>query len=349
VIVTQTVPEHLRWQAESCAQLGSPLYAHLLSRAADDVEAGGPIARVLGDRQATNASALGLRLMGSAHRLVLQGEARDLARTYPSAGGQADPAAAWRALTALVEERFDAIHVGIDRPVQTNEVGRSAALVGGFLEVARATGLPLRVFEVGASAGLNLRWDRFFYESRGATWGPPESPVRLCSYNSDRPLPFDVAARVVDRAGCDAAPVDPGTEDGRLTLLSYVWPDQAHRIRLLRAALAVAAEVPVPVEQAEAIAWTTERWRPEAGAATVLFHSIVMQYLPDGRRAAFKDLVRRRGAEATTAAPLAWLRLEPVGPEAALRLTLWPRGTDATLAWSGFHGQNVRWLGLGAA
>jgi hypothetical protein len=39
------------------------------------------------------------------------------------------------------------------------------------------------------------------------------------------------------------------------------------------------------------------------------------------------------------------LRLEPVGQEAALRLTLWPGGEDATLAWSGFHGQNVRWLG----
>jgi len=65
VIVVQTIPEHLRWQAESCAQLGSPLYAHLLARAAEDVEEGGPIARVLGDRQATNGSALGLRLMGS--------------------------------------------------------------------------------------------------------------------------------------------------------------------------------------------------------------------------------------------------------------------------------------------
>src|SRR4051812_34271221 len=94
VIVTQTVPEHLRWQAESCAQLGSPLYAHLLARAADDVEAGGPIARVIGERQATNASALGLRLMGSVHRLVLQGEAPDLAGTYPSAGGRPDPDAA---------------------------------------------------------------------------------------------------------------------------------------------------------------------------------------------------------------------------------------------------------------
>jgi hypothetical protein len=323
------------------------LYASLLGRAAEDFEAGGVIARVIGDRPATNASALALRLMGTVHRLVLEGEAPDLAATYPSAGGQADPEAVWAAFTALVEKRFDAVDAGIERPVQTNEVGRAGALVGGFLEVARATGLPLRTFEVGASAGLNLRWDRFLYEARGATWGWAESPVRLCSYNSDRALPFDVEARVVERAGCDAAPIDPTTEDGRLTLLSYVWPDQIHRIRQLRAALSLAAETPAPVEQAEAIAWTTERWRPEPGTATVVYHSIVMQYLPDDRRAAFKQLVRSRGAaEATDAAPLAWLRFEPVGEEAAVRLTIWPGGTDHTVAWSGFHGQNVRWLGV---
>jgi hypothetical protein len=280
------------------------------------------------------------------HRLVLEGRAPALARTYPSAGGHADPEAAWPAFLALVEERFDAIDAGLDRPVQTNEVGRAGALVGGFLEVARLTGLPLRVFEVGASAGLNLRWDHFFYEARGATWGWPRSPVRLCSYNSDRALPFDVEARVVERACCAAAPIDATTEEGRLTLLSYVWPDQIHRLRLLRAALEVAAGVPVKLDRADAVVWTGEHWRPRPGAATVLYHSIVMQYLPDDRRAAFKHLVRSRGgAEGTAEAPLAWLRFEPVGDEAAVRLTVWPGGVDHTLAWSGFHGQNVRWLG----
>jgi hypothetical protein len=311
------------------------------------VEAGGPIARVIGDRPATNASALALRLLGSVHRLVLEGQASELAACYPSAGGRADPEAAWRAFTAVIEDQFDAVNAGIERPVQTNEVGRAGGLVGGFLEVARQTGRPLRILEVGASAGLNLRWDRFLYEARGATWGPPESPVRLCSYNSDRALPFDVDAKVVDRAGCDPAPIDPATGDGRLTLLSYVWPDQVHRIRLLRAALAVAADFPVRVEQAEAVAWTEERFHPEPGAASVIYHSIVMQYLPDDRRAAFKEVVRRRGAEAaTTDGPLAWLRFEPVGAEAAVRLTVWPGGEDHTVAWAGFHGQNVRWLGV---
>src|SRR5918992_535235 len=63
------------------------------------------------------------------------------------------------------------------------------------------------------------------------------------------------------RAGCDAAAVDPTTEEGRLTLRSYLWPDQTERLRLLDAALKVAARVPAPVALARAADWL-ERRRP---------------------------------------------------------------------------------------
>jgi hypothetical protein len=336
---------HLRWQARWCRELGSSLYGELLERAAADLERGGPVAAVLQDRDASQRSMLALRLMGSVHRLVLQGDAPALARAYPSAGGRADAALAWPAFSSTLEDRMEDVWTGLDRPVQTNEVGRSAALVGGFLEVARATRAPLRVLEVGASAGLNLRWDRFSYEARGQKWGPPDSPVRLCSFNSDMPLPFEVAAQVVERAGCDPAPVDPTTDDGRLTLLSYLWADQVARLRLLRAALAVAAEVPVRVDEADAVEWLGERLRPTGGVATVVFHSIVMQYLSDDDRAAVVDIVRSEGAAARADAPLAWLRMEPAGEHAEVRLTLWPGGDESLLAISGYHGGGVRWLG----
>ena len=67
----------LRWQARYCEQLGSPLYASLLESAALDAEAGGP---AVGEVPA-------IRMLGAAHRLVLEGDAPGLARFYPSAGG----------------------------------------------------------------------------------------------------------------------------------------------------------------------------------------------------------------------------------------------------------------------
>ena len=47
------------------------------------------------------------------------------------------------------------------------------------------------------------------------------------------------------------------------------------------------------------------------GAATVLFHSIFWQYLPQVTQAAIRAALAIHGAAATRAAPLSWLRMEP--------------------------------------
>jgi hypothetical protein len=49
------------------------------------------------------------------------------------------------------------------------------------------------------------------------------------------------------------------------------------------------------------------------------------------------------GEDAGDDAPLAWLRLEPAGPVADLRLTSWPGGAEEVLATSGYHGTPVHW------
>ena len=66
---------------------------------------------------------------------------------------------------------------------------------------------------------------------------------------------LDVIAKVVQCRGCDASPIDPGTEEGRLTLQSYVWPDQVERFRQLAAASDVAQRVPAKVDQGNAPDW----------------------------------------------------------------------------------------------
>jgi len=119
--------------------MSSPLYTGLLERCAEDVAAHGPAATVLRGHGADPPdSALGLRLMAGVHRLVLDGRAPQLVPYYPSVGGRADPAAAWPALAALLEERAEVIRELVARPLQTNEVGRSQALLCDFLVVARA-------------------------------------------------------------------------------------------------------------------------------------------------------------------------------------------------------------------
>lgn len=340
------VAARLRKQAGWCARLGSELYAFLLERAAEDAASGGPCWEVLrGHETDPHGSAPALRFMGAVHRLVLSGAAPELARHYPSTGGAPEREDCWRAFRASVARRRDAVRELVNRPVQTNEVGRSAALVGGFLLVARECGLPLRLLEIGASAGLNLRWDHYYYEARGASWGAASSPVRFTdSFAEGRP-PFDVAAHIAERRGCDTNPLDPLTEDGRLTLLSFVWADQVARLAALRGAVEIAREVPAEVDAAPASDWLEEQLRVSSeGEATVVFHSIVWQYMSDDERARVIELIEGAGRGSSARSPVAWLRMEAGADQAEVRLTTWPGGDERLIATAGFHGRDVRWL-----
>jgi hypothetical protein len=321
----------LRQQAHHCARLGSPFYADLLGRAAADAEDGGPVAQILrGHESDAPDSMLALRLMGAVRRRVLEGVLPDME---------------WPTLRQALVDDAPTIRELLNRPVQTNEVGRCAALLPGFAAVAEATGLPLCLFEVGASAGLNLRWDRYRYEAGAFAWGDPDSLVRI-GFRLEGSAPLAGTIAVAGRRGCDLRPLDPATEEGQLTLLAFVWPDQAERLRRLRAALAVAVEQPVAVDCAAAAEWIGAQLDdPTDGVATVVFHSIVMQYLPDRERREFERLVRAAGEAATEAAPLAWLRMEPAGDRAEVRLTLWPSGEERLLARAGYHGDPVRPVG----
>jgi hypothetical protein len=340
----------LRIQAGHCGRLGSPLYADLLGRAATDAEEGGPVARVLrGHEDDPPASMLALRLMGAVHRRVLEGALPELASQYHRVpfgriGTKRNTAEAWPSFRQALVEDAEAIRALLDRPVQTNEVGRCAALLPGFLSVASETGLPLRLLEVGASAGLNLRWDSYRYEGGAFAWGDPASPVRV-GFHLEGDPPTGAEVEIVERRGCDLRPVDPDTEEGRLTLLSFVWADQAERLQRLRVALAAAVEIAVAVGRAGAAGWVGDQLSgPSDQVATVVFHSIVMQYLPEEERLEFERLVREAGEAATVAAPLAWLRMEPAGERAEVRLTRWPGGEEQLLARVGYHGSPVQLL-----
>ena len=155
--------ELLRWHEAGC-MLGSspsPFYAELFGRFATDCEEGSPaIADVLARAPMTLNAASPLRLMGGVHRGVLAGEAPALAAVWPTAERpMGDVDAAYALLRELFAAPPASLLDALTRDPQTNEVGRSAALAVGLARIGRVTEKPIRLFEIGSSAGLNLRID----------------------------------------------------------------------------------------------------------------------------------------------------------------------------------------------
>ena len=215
--------ERFGQQAGTTVQRSSPLYESLLRHCTRDIREQGPTWQLVQDRTAEpSGDVLPLRLMAAVHRLVLAGEAPDLARCYPSAGGRRRPSEAWPAFRSLLEDRADDLRRLLDRPLQTNEVRRCTPLLVGLAWLGDRTGLPPTVLEIGASGGLNLNWHRFRYEGPDGQWGPADSPVRL-------PLP----------AGSTPQPVPAGGEP-------RVRPGPARRTRHRRPALAALVRVGGP-------------------------------------------------------------------------------------------------------
>jgi hypothetical protein len=337
--------QRLQRQASWCDDLGSPFYGSLLRSAAQDLNIDGPVWGVLNGFEGEDAgSALALRFMGAVHRLVLMEQLPDLARHYPSVGGDGDAHAAWPAFRRALVDKTAEMHTLLPGGCQTNEVGRSAALLGGFLEIAHRTRHRLRILEIGASAGLNLRWDHYRYESGSSGWGRLDSPVRFIN-SFETPPPLKRHAEIVGRKGCDRSPIDPTSAEGSLSLRSFVWADQKERFHLLEGAIAVAHQVPVEVERMDAADFLErELASSRTGVATVVYQSVFIQYLDETARRRLAQAIASAAARASADGPLAYLRMEPGAQTFEVRLTLWPGGGDELLALTRAHGTGVRWL-----
>jgi hypothetical protein len=328
--------------------MGSPLYDVLLRHAADDLVAGGVTRGVLdGHLEDPGPSALALRMLGGVHALVLEGRAPGLAAFYPSMSGAAPADEAWPAFAAVLDQHRDDVRRWLQRPPQTNEVGRGAALVGGMLYMCAEAAMPIRLVEVGASGGLNLRADRFRIDGEVATYGDLSSPVNLGTAWLGLAPPSG-SLDIVERYGADLDPVDVATEDGRLLLTAYVWPDQVARLERLRGAFELAATVPVKVRR-ESAEQTLDRTTLAEGSWTVVWHSVFRQYLSSESRSALAARLDSLGADATARRRLAHLTLEPARRtpdsdyEFLVTLRTWPGGEERILGTASGHGVPTTW------
>ena len=340
---------HFAEQAMYCDTFGSPFTAQLIKAISADYEQGGPIASLLAN-WTTNprADALALRLAGYFHHAVLINRDPELAAHYPSSVANWTIDDIWPLARALLEREPNTAAAFIRSAPQTNETRRSIALLAAFLHFAQQWQGEIDLLEIGASAGLNMNWDLYTYKTKSWTWGA-EGPVQIdTDWNGPPPPLADINVRT--RAACDLNPLDISDETQRLQLKSYIWPDQPERLARFDGAVALARETGVHVERADAAPWLAQKLNARAAdAATIVYHSVFLQYPPREAREAIVDAITEAGARATSSAPLAWVRLEPEAltdgvensPRMVIDITTWPGGARRIIGYTDGHARAV--------
>jgi len=203
-----------------CSELGSPFMVRLLSRSLRLLHQDAGFRRTL-----SHTDPLGglvpLRWAAALHDLALQGKA-------PWAVGWANPAQVGEAeldaaLTAALEREPAHVDDFIAHAPQTNEVQRSAVLLPGLLAVAQAVRLPLRLIELGASAGLNLWCERWHHDMSRPARHQPASDGPLADHaGSGEP---GAAAHGSQHDARNTPLAAPQTKDWR-------WGDAASAVQL---------------------------------------------------------------------------------------------------------------------
>ena len=284
-----------------------PLYRHLAPLVAADAEVA---ARLLLAPPEQRTVPL---LFAAVHDVLLAGDGHDLAAWYgsltdpvrPVGTGDDDP---WPHFRALALDDPDVARNLRTRSTQTNEVGRCTALLPALAGLSASApgappggGRPLGLVEVGASAGLNLRFDRYGYRYRpgGPELGLDATVVLDCALRGGRRLvlPGELPP-IASRVGLDLHPVDLGDRAQARWLVACQWPDQPDRVHRARLALALAHGDDVEVLPGDLV----DDVAPLVGAVAdhalpVVVATWVLAYLPAQRQAAFVAELDRLGAE----------------------------------------------------
>lgn len=296
-----------RIQEFYCRKMDAPIYADICAALAEGVtRASATGARILDWPGEPTRDALPLRLVGGLHALVMTGADAELAAMF--AGEGITPAA----LDLVLVRNDAALMPWLDGPPQTNEPGRSGALIVGLIEVARRHGPKLEIIEIGSSGGLNLLIGRYRFDLGGAVLGPADSSVTIApEWRGDRPeLP---PVEIVSARGCDIQPLDVTDAQVESRLSAYVWAEKPERLARLRNAIGMIRAHGVSLDASDAAPWVEARLaEPQAAGVTrVLMHSVVWQYLPDASAERIRTAMLAAGERATVERPLGWVAMEP--------------------------------------
>lgn len=342
--MTYDLAADFRNQQMWCDRLGSPFTAALMGRAARAVEAGEQPAAIFAHRSDWRMTDVApLRFAGALHWLVLSGQDEALAREYPAQRPDWDIDAVWRAARVAMMRDPEWFIMFLRHAPQTNETRRALALTPAFHAAAEIG--PLHMWELGASAGLNMHWDKFAYRTGSWSWG--SGPLALdTDWRGPAPL-LRPALVVRSRGGCDVNPLDIRDPAQLLRLKSYVWADQRERLQRFDAAVALALADYAPVARIDAAEWLEGQVeRGLAEGVTILYHSIAWQYFPDETKARAQAAIERAASRTDDARRFAWVRFELTNSEAGeahclVDIQTWPGGERRVLAEVDPH---VRWV-----
>lgn len=285
----------------------SPFNARLLAAIAERPDIAGILQSAPPEQQ------LPVLLLAAVHWLVLRDPSLELADWYPTTRSEPrddDPFPAFARLCSTREDELRGIVAS--RSTQTNEVGRCALFLPVLARLAHEVG-PLALVDVGTSAGLNLRLDRYAYEyatdGHVRTTGGPAAVVLPCSVRGSAPIPDELPA-IAGRVGVDREPVDLADDDSVRWLMACVWPDQHDRFERLRGAIGIAREHPVRVITGGAVDGLAIASDAVAGTGhPVVITSWVLNYLSHDERLRFVATLDAMGSSHD----LSWVALESPG------------------------------------
>lgn len=293
-----------RWFGERSTTHYSPVYTDICLGVAGDRE----ILELV--RKAPPSGHFPPLLLAAVHYLLLGGLDHPLGAIYEREAPPAPGEAAGPFRDLCLDHEPEILEILATRRVQTNEVGRSA-LIGPALTwgAARLPG-PLRLVDVGCSAGLNLLCDRYLldYGPHGTT-GDPAAPLRIeCRVAAGEPPIAPRLPPLEDRVGVDLDPPDLADPDGARWLLACVWPGTGRSERT-RLAIEEARRDPPRVLTGNALDLLPDLLAAPRAGSDVVLTTWSFSYIPPEDRPRFVEILEHAGKER----PLVWIACDTAG------------------------------------
>lgn len=336
-------PSELYRQSLVMRAIGTPFVADLLAavdRQLDKAPLSAALIRSWGSTAAS--SAIAMRINAALHALARRRVEPQLTALYAGTHDRFDDAVAL-ALASHDEFLVD----WLLRVPQTNEIGRAAAFHAALMVLAQDYGHDFDLFEIGASAGLNLNLAHYAYDLGRVRTGKSDSTVRIAPEWRGPPPP-DTVVTVNEARGVDLHPLDVNDPAACERLASFIFADQPERAERLDRALAIARRHPPRLDTGDAATWLAARLASPGTDRRhrVLLHSMILQYLGAESRSSIEASLRQAGAAATQAKPLACVGFEwdDARERVELRLRSWPDGRDCVLAHCHPYGAWIEWL-----